>query len=418
MPKKLAKKESVKNDSSKTPPVLVSEDSKKSADSQIIESKNFDKNQGKISQFFNRLVAYGGFNINEGVMYVWGDPSIFVPMPAFVEMFRYLEKKIGEGDTHEIFYWLGRVYGKNSTLMLANRFGIDKKDIPEFINGATQDGMGLLYLKQENHFKNGITQGIIEGTNSVFAEEYYKRYGKQKNPIDFYLLGILSGGGEPLYNTPIIGKEIECVARGDKCCIYDLKSIESLPKTNFFQNLDIKESEILEKARVLTLNRKSSFKFLGKKEIEFGDGSFKLKSIKGINLPVYGLVLLNYIVKNYLKDEKIILEENISRCFIESIKPRLQKKDLRDILKELEIFGYGKFEIKVAGQKNVIISNESNPYPKDYLQIFGRNKEPVDTFVCSLIQEALKVNNKKSIVKETTCRARGDSACTFKIDFI
>lgn len=389
---------------------------KKEGEIRLIESKKFEKNSGKISQFFNHLVAYGGFNIVDGVMYVWGDPSIFIPMTAFVELVHYMEEKIGK-EAHEIFYWLGRVYGKNSTLMLANKFGVDKKDIPEFINGATQDGMGSVYLKEENHFSDGNTQGIIEGTNSIFAEEYSKRYGKQENPVDFYLLGILSGGGEPLYETPITGKEIECIAKGDKCCTYDLRSVKDLPKFNFFKQTKLNEENLLQKARSLTLKRKTQFKFFGKKDIEFGDGSFRLKSIKGINMPVYGLVLLNTILKEYLKENRQELEKLIASRFIESIKTRLQKKELREIFKELEIFGFGKFNIRLAGQRNVIVSNETNPYVNDYIQILERSKEPIDSLVCCLIEEAMKVNNRTCSVRETACRAKGDKSCTFELSF-
>lgn len=384
--------------------------------SEISSSKNFEKNSGKISQFFNHLVAYGGFNVQDGVMYVWGDPSIFMPMPAFAELFHSVEKLRGN-EAHEIFYWLGRLYGKNSTLMLANRFGIDKKDIPEFINGATQDGMGLVYLKQENVFKDGTIQGIIEGSNSVFAEQYIKEYGKQKNPIDYYLLGILSGGGEPLYNTQIIGKEVACVSKGDANCVYDLRSAKSLPEFIFFKKIKLDEKELLEKTRMLTLKRKTDFKFFGKKDIQFGDGSFKLKSVAGINMPVYGLVIFNKILEQLDKKSKEDIERAMAKKFISSVGSVAIQKDLKSILSSLEIFGYGRFDIKVSGQNKTIVTNENNPYASDYLQLFGRTKETLDKFVCYLIEEVFKINKRNCSVKETSCRAKGDKLCTFELTF-
>lgn len=394
---------------------MVKKEIKKES-TEVKEVKNFEKS-GKISEFFNHLVAYGGFNIQDGVMKVWGDPSLFIPINAFVFLFHELEEKLGKDKAHEIFYWLGRLYGKNCTLMLANRYGISKKDIPNFINGATQDGMGLVQLIKETQLKNGHYIGEIEGDNSIFAKEYSKKYGKQDNPVDFYLLGILCGGGEPLYGKPIRGEEKECMVQGGDKCIYELKTLDKIPQFEFFIGTNLSEEEILKRTNKLMLNRKSDFKFIGKKEVRFGDGSFSLKGLVGINFPVYGIISLNKILMPKLKEKYERLLSDLSENYFRNIENNFKKKELIEILKELEIFGYGKFEIKVAGQKKVIISNSNNPYPKDYAQLFGRSKEPVDFFPSKLIEQALKLNDKNCSVKETTCMARGDKTCTFEVTF-
>ena len=164
---------------------------------------------GKISEFFNHLIAYGGFNFNDGVMLVWGDPSLFIPSKAFVNLFRNLENKMGAERTHEIFYWLGKLYGKNCTLMLKDRFCISKSDIPNFVNGATQDGFGYMQIKYYDAEK--AREGEVRGTNSRFAIKYASLYGNTSNPLDYYIAGILAGGSEPLFDLFIDVKETDCM---------------------------------------------------------------------------------------------------------------------------------------------------------------------------------------------------------------
>lgn len=371
---------------------------------------------GKISEFFNHLIAYGGFNFQEGLMRVWGDPSLFIPMNAFVYLFHELEEQLGKDQAHEIFYWLGRLYGKNSTLMLIKRFGADKSNIPEFVNGATQDGMGYLRIKQYD--KENLTTGEVIGTNSIFALEYKKRYGKQTTPIDFYLCGMLAAGTEPLFDIWIKVSEKKCMVKEEDSCLYFFEQIKEKPRFNFFNSLKIKEEDLIKKTFSLALKRKTSFSFFKRKDIKFGDGGFNLKGFQGINLPIYGKVILDKILIELMEKKSLdVIVNSVIKETINSIKQNILKKDLREILQGLEIFGYGKFDIKVAGQTKAIISNPNNPYPEDYMQIFGRSKEPVDNFVCLLIKEALKVNNKKAEVKELSCRAKGDKECIFEITF-
>lgn len=374
------------------------------------------KSPSKISEFFNHMLAYGGFNINEGVMHVWGDPSLFIPVEAFVIFFHELEKTLGEKIAHDIFYWLGRLTGRNATETLIKRFGVDKSDIPDFVNGATQDGMGYLKIKEYDQKK--FDYGLIIGTNSTFALEYAKKYGETKNSIDFYLSGILAGGSEPLFDKFYDVEEKECMAKGDDSCVYEIKSLKDRPEMKFFNNLNLIEIDIINKTRLLMMKRKASFKILGKKDITFGDGTFTLSKIKGINLMNYAKVVLDKILELKLKEKKLSIDTILVREFIRAIKDRIIKKDLKTILKELEIFGYGKFNIKFAGTKKILLSNSNNPYPSDYVEIFGRSRIPIDNFICLLLKEAFAVNNKKVEIKETQCRAKGDKECSFDIDFI
>jgi len=383
----------------------------------VVDSRgNVKKKTQKISEFFNHLVSYGGFCIEEGTIKIWGDYSIFVPINAFITLFDKMKEEIGEKETEEIFYWLGRMNGKNATEMLIKRFGANKKDIPLFVNGATQDGMG--YLQIHEYDKKNFKYGVVVGTNSILAESHKKHNGVQKKQIDYYLAGILAGGVEPLINKDYEVEEIECVAKGDKKCTYYVREIKTPNKFSFFKKLKIKEEEILKKTRKIMLKRKSSFKLFGRKNITFGDGSFTIDGIKGIDLMNYGKVVLDKIIKELAPTKKEFIEKEFAKEYVNSIKNRISKKNLQEILKAIEIFGYGKFKILFSGSKRILISNKNNPYPRDYIEIFGKQKEGVDKFLCYFLEEIFRANNKQVKVKETKCASCGGGECVFEIQFI
>jgi hypothetical protein len=71
----------------------------------------------------------------------------------------------------------------------------------------------------------------------------------------------------------------------------------------------------------------------------------------------------------------------------------------------------------MRGLKKILISNSNNPYPRDYLEIFGRSKLPVDTFIVLLLEKIFKLNGKNVKVNEIKCMAKGDKECLFEINF-
>jgi len=396
---------------------MVEKDTKGVDDKFSSVKENFiAKTSGKISEFFNHMVSYGGFTFEEGIMKIWGDPSLFIPIEAFVDLFYLIEQKIGKKDAHDIYYWLGRVYGKNSTLMLINRFGLDKKNLPDFLNGATQDGMG--YLKISDYDDKNFNYGTVLSTNSTFAIEYSKKYGKTNEVIDFYLAGILSGGIEPLVDKFSIVSEKECMAKGDSRCVYDFNPIASPISFDFFNKSKLNEDDLLKKTKSMMLKRKSQFKILGKKEIKFGDGKFILRDVIGVNVPVYGFVLLNKILENLISSKELSEIYNlISVKYIDSIEPKIKGKNLKESLNELNIFGLGSFKISLESKSKIMISNINNPYSKDYSNLFGLQKIPVDIFSCILLKEFFKRRGINTNIKEVNCMVKAEKSCTFEVNF-
>lgn len=373
--------------------------------------------QNKISEFFLHLMAYGGYNFDKGTMNFWGDPSIFIPIDAFLVLLKNIEDEFGDVLYKDLSYWLGYLYGKNSTLMLIKKFGANKKDINNFINGATQDGMG--YLKIKEYDKEKLTYALITGDNSTLALHYKDKYGIQKNPVDYYISGMLAGGTEPLFDIFCEVTEKSCMACGDSQCLYYFKQIDKKKNFNFFKKISIKEEDIYSKTLSMALKRKASFSFLKRKDIHMGDGQFLLQNNLGVNFSVYCFVILNKILLEMAGNEKYLkILDNYSKECIVPIKKDLYKKNVSDILKSLSLFGYGQFDLKFSGSKRLLISIQNNPYPLDYTTLFGWSKQPVDNFLCSLLKNIFLLNSIKVNVTEVKCRAKGDNECLFEINFV
>lgn len=372
------------------------------------------KTKGKISEFFLHLVSYGGFNLQNGVMTVWGDPSLFVPMDAFLSLNKNLEKSIGRQLNNDLFYWLGKLYGANSTLMLIKKFGLNKKNVKEFVNGATQDGFGYLNIKWYDDVKT--MSGEVIGTNSAYAIRYKKKFGKQNNPVDYYLCGILAGGAEPLFKVDTLNViEKKCMAKGDRQCLYYFKEVKKKP-FDFFKKTKLSQDSIEKKTLSMALRRKSSFKYLGKKDIQFGDGEFVLRDVVGFNIPVYNLVVLDRIMDNLIGEgKKKDIYKIIAKEYINSIKSKFKGLNIKQNFLELEMFGFGNYKINFLTKNKIRVVNENNPFSIDFVNIWGRNKKGVDLLLSYILEEFFKLKYKKVSIVQKTSIIKGMKSNNFLI---
>jgi len=255
---------------------------------------------GKISEFFHHLIAYGGFNIKDGVMFVWVDPCFFVPIRAFSLLHNDLRKELGDNEADDLFYWLGRLNGMAGTVVLINKFGFNSRDLAKIMNSVTQDGFGYLTLKRFEG-KGDKLSGEIEGKNSTHALQYKELFGIQKAPVDQYIMGVMAGGSEILFDTGVKAREEKCMAKGDEFCQYNLYSTEKSGPFNFFSGTNLDEAKIFQSIKKLSMGRKVSFKPFGRKNIKFGDGRFILRGNVGINISSYSLIILHKILIQKLK---------------------------------------------------------------------------------------------------------------------
>lgn len=155
------------------------------------------------------VISYGAFNYDKGVIRLWNDPFVFIPIDCFAYLQQFAVEHFFE-DGERLFYWLGKVNGRNGTELLVRKFGIDPKQFAKFVEGATFDGFGKLTLKKFD-VKNKV-DAIIRADNSSLAKEYIKQYPELKGSVDFFMAGELSGGAEPLFtHFSIQGVESKCM---------------------------------------------------------------------------------------------------------------------------------------------------------------------------------------------------------------
>lgn len=357
--------------------------------------------KGYISEFFDHLITYGGFSFGNGVMSVWGDPSLFITKNALTIYYHELKKALGQ-EADDIFYWLGHLYGKNSSIMLIKKFGFDRKKISDFINGATQDGFGYITVNKMKYSTNTFV-AEVEGKNSNLSINYKKMFGKQKKPLDFYMAGILAGGAEPLFDMSIGIKEIKCIGKGDKKCVYSVKNIKSCEHFKFLDKLEWNSNEIIKKTKVTGEKRTISFSFLGKKDIKFGDGSFILKGYKGFNMASYEHLILDKITLSLLGNKRFKeIKEKVAQAYINDtfnskiVSKTILMNNLKNLLEHLKIFGYGNLEIYRISGNNIIIKNENNPYAFDEKNLFGMIDNLSSDMICKLILFGIKKYFNKS----------------------
>lgn len=362
------------------------------------------RKKGVVSEFFNHMLAYGGFSFDNGVMRVWGDPSLFVPAKALVHCYHFLEEELGTQDAADIFYWIGRLYGKNSTLMLIQKFGFDKKKLPDFVNGATQDGFGYLEIADMKYNKDSV-QASLKGNNSNLSLMYKELYGKKKKGVDYYMCGILSGGAEPLFEMPLECEEKNCCVKDDYC-IYHLTSVKKYTSPAFFKKLDFKEDFVSERTRSLALKRKINFRFFQVKDLKFGDGSFVLRGYKGFNMAVYEHIVLDKIMLNLLGAKKFsFLKNKMAEIFIDetfnlSIKTsNFNSQAVIRLLEHIKMFGLGDLKIYRSTKDSIIIQNMNNPYSIDVKNIFGK----LDNSSVDLLMKLFVYSFKKYFDKKVKC---------------
>lgn len=369
----------------------------------------------RISKFFLHLVAYGGFNFNKGIIYLWNDIHLFIPTESYYVVQKELINRFGD-DAKDILFWLGKLNGKTGTVALVKRFGLKSDNLKDLLNGASIDGWGKLEIDHLNYKNRELIDGIIFSPNSTLPQVYLKQEGTQNESVDFFILGELCGGAEPLFNKNIHGKEIKCIAKGDERCEFLLKLTDKIQKFPFLNKLKYNENEIIKKVTSITLNRPSAFNNLKNKNIKFGDGSLVFYGIKGILTLSYVQVILNEIVKNFDKKFYSELLQKRVDSDINILMPLITPlKNVEDILDQLQIFGYGKFVCKIKASNVIVIELLDNPYAKDYLMLFGRSKETQDDYICILIRTVFELKyNKKYNVSEEGCIAKGNKSCTFK----
>lgn len=374
----------------------------------------------KISQLFLNVISYGAFNYEQGCIRLWNDLFVFVP----IDCLAFLQKKLYDiyGEESDYFmYWLGKVNGRNGTELMVKKFGINPKNFDKFVEGATFDGYGKLKLKSVD-LKNKV-DAVIIGENSPLPQEFKRLYPNHREPVDFFVAGEISGGGEPLFKKYNLScKETKCIAKGNKNCEYHIQSKKEPETLPWLKKVNVSEPEILQKMLKLTMTRKGHFKTFAHRNIRFGDGSFVFNGIKGVIILDYVKIIMDVVLFRLLKDKYFKIVDEFASLHVDNIYDKpirgdiLSEASLKFVLEKIAMFGYGYFSPKKFIGKKLYVQLTNNFYGQDYRILFGKQNQPVDYFQASLLKALFKKYAKKDVqVKETTCVAQGQPVCVFEI---
>ena len=388
------------------------------------------KDNNKSAQFFERLVSYGGISTDSGIIYMWGDPDVLIPAEAFARLQEKLIEKLGK-EGKDLIIWAGKISGFQSSEVLGEKFGIpfikiwadNHEDIDNLINGATQDGLGLIkaidYPKNNKNIKFSLS-----GTDCNVSQKTLELLGKKDEGRDLFVMGIMLGGAEFLYKKSLSINEKTCICMGQKDCIFNLEEGDQTKLlSTLFKKVNINQIDLEKKIRAIYLKRPSKGSFLNAKKIQFGDGNFIFSGLKGTVAASRVMAPFFEYLKKRLspKDHLEVLEEFSKGYLTELFKnlPETKTKTTKDILKiieKLNLLGLGEFKLVNSTNKLVFIENKTNPIVQDRKIIFGLSKNPTDDFISVLLKSVFEKFYKTKIeVQELECISMGKPRCLFKI---
>jgi predicted hydrocarbon binding protein len=172
-----------------------------------------------------KLIKEGKITFEEGKMTALGEIGIILPVRVMNKLYFLLKEKLGKRGCHEILHQLGSYQIRQaisrymkilgwSTVEKQKAFEFGFKFLTSFL------GIGLFKVeKQENVF-------FISTSKTPFAEELILEYGKQSEPIDYYLCGMWEEVFTIFTGKPMICEEVKCYAKGDDCCEFVVKPKE------------------------------------------------------------------------------------------------------------------------------------------------------------------------------------------------
>lgn len=140
---------------------------------------------------------------------------ILIRPETLISFQKAIEKELG-GKASQILYQSGFQGGTLSSKKYREVFNFSDEEIIRFMmEMGPQIGWGRFELERfdsvQKHF-------IINVFNSPFAEAY----GPSPSSVCHLIRGVLSGMASIVFRKEIEGKELSCLAKGDKFCRFDI----------------------------------------------------------------------------------------------------------------------------------------------------------------------------------------------------
>lgn len=171
------------------------------------------------STFISRLILLRQFSILEEGFKILEENFYFQPLNQLLIFQNNVRKKFGKKG-------LDLIYETNKESFLdfikeVERFADKKEKFLEVIfNFISHLGFGSLKILEINEKE---LKAIVEIKNNNFAKLYVKKFGFQKECVDYFLAGILAGYFSKFFDKNVDCKEESCIAKKDQSCRFIIK---------------------------------------------------------------------------------------------------------------------------------------------------------------------------------------------------
>ena len=97
----------------------------------------------------------------------------------------------------------------------------------------------------------------------------------------------------------------------------------------------------------------------------------------------------------------------------------ISRNQIREFVEDVaSVLGMGRFKIQDVEEKDkkAQLINETNPIAQRYKSNYGETDEPIDHYICGLIDIGIgALFDEECVAVEEQCMAKGDDACVFHL---
>jgi len=259
-----------------------------------------------------------------------------------------------------------------------------------------------------------------EKTEGVWQIEYKGPLPKNAmNEIPFHnnLKGEIIAAGDEALHVPLEVKETKCMALGAPYCEFTWKRILAKDKEldSISKNFEEKkETGPVESPEPMTM--KNDFKNMMNSLVMIQEGKVQQGNLQLAAKDTRSIVGLTYRASDFLGEGTVrAVLVRTGKIFAEDDAKRFNstgKQLVEDYLKFMSVSGWGKFNIARMDENGGEVTCEHSAFAEEY----PRGDKTVCHIVVGVLSAlAERAFNRRYLIKEVDCLAKGDQKCKFEI---
>jgi predicted hydrocarbon binding protein len=171
--------------------------------------------------FFKKLLFARAIVFSRGAFKIFGIRGVMIPSKTFAMQHYMLLKK--DAKAKKVIVDVAKNQGETA-VKLARKLQRTSSEMANLMMQTVE----LMGLGEINLVNPDISTGkaVFKVRNCVVATEYKENKWKAKEPVDYYLRGVIHGAVEELTGKKITCKETKCIARGDQYCEFRTEPVK------------------------------------------------------------------------------------------------------------------------------------------------------------------------------------------------